>query len=452
MKLLQGDSLDVLATLDDESIDALVCDPPSGIAFMGKEWDKDKGGRDGWIDWLEEIMVQALRVLKPGAHALIWALPRTSHWTATALENSGFEIRDRLAHVFGSGFPKNHDVSKAIDKAAGAEREVVGISPRHGGGAKVFETQGGKGFRTNEQPDITVPATPDAKRWQGWGTALKPAVEDWWLCRKPLQGTIAANVLSHGTGALNIDESRIKHDEDCKMLAPQKDPGSEKLQQGGRRKDVLELKPNGRWPAHLILSHAPGCGDVCVEGCPILLMGEQSGEGGSVGGERGSGAFGAKGEGWKKREDHNDEGTAARYFLNLEHDPFLYCPKPGNEERNAGLAGEIGTIDDGRNTPIDNPYQRGETERRNVHPTVKPVDLMRWLCKLITPPGGTVLDPFMGSGTTGIAARLEGFDFLGIEREAEYIEIARARIEYAVKYDLRRGGKTKIDPRQMSMF
>jgi len=452
MKLLHGDALEMLNTIEDETIDAMITDPPAGIGFMGKAWDKDKGGRGAWIEWLQAIMSEALRVLKPGAHAFVWALPRTSHWTATALENAGFEIRDRLAHVFGSGFPKNHDVSKAFDRMSGdlkAESMAFTVAgSSHIKPGKILTTAPSKDYQKPQ------PATPDAKRWQGWGTALKPAVEDWWLCRKPLEGTIAANVLSHGTGALNIDGSRIKHDEDCKMMAPQKDLGVF----GGRSNHgVLELKPSGRWPAHLILSHAPGCGDVCVVGCPIRLMGEQSGE--CKTGSRNMIGVPTKNNGatdftntGDKQNFQGDEGTAARYFLNLDADPFLYCAKPGNEERNAGLAGEIGTIDDGRNTPSDNPYQRGETERRNVHPTVKPVDLMRWLCKLITPPGGTVLDPFMGSGTTGIAARLEGFDFVGIEREDEYIETARARIEYAEKYDLRRRGKTKIDPRQMSMF
>lgn len=355
-----GDCLEVLRTFPDGSVDAIVTDPPAGIGFMGKEWDKDKGGRDNWIAWMRDIAAECLRVLKPGGHALVWAIPRTSHWTATAWEDAGFEIRDRVAHVFGSGFPKSLDVSKAIDKAAGVEREVVGEKVR--GDVEKAKSSGvtmaaADANRNNKAifgygvEKITAPATDAARQWQGWGTALKPAMEDWWLCRKPLIGTVAENVLAHGTGAINV--------EGCRIAGVK--PLMKTIDSNERNNPILHTKSatgtgetttQGRWPSHLI-----------HDGSDEVV-----------------GLFPA-----------DKQGSASRFF---------YAPKASKRDRDEG----------------------------NTHPTVKATELMRYLCRLITPPGGTVLDPFMGSGSTGKAAVLEGFSFIGIEREAEYIEIARARI------------------------
>ena len=207
IELLQGDCLEKLKLLDDNSIDALVTDPPAGIGFMGKEWDKDKGGRDGWIAWLTEIMVEAMRTMKPGAHGLVWALPRTSHWTATALENAGFEVRDCVYHLFGSGFPKSLNVGKAVDKLQGNEREITGIEKVDIG------MQGGSMHSGRSVNVIERETTKGTSPYEGYGTALKPAVECWWLVRKPLaESTVAKNVLAYGTGGLNIDGSRIESD------------------------------------------------------------------------------------------------------------------------------------------------------------------------------------------------------------------------------------------------
>ena len=185
--LYNGDCLDYLKTHPDNMFDSIVTDPPAGIAFMGKDWDKDKGGRDAWIAWMTEIAEECLRVLKPGAHALVWALPRTSHWTATAWEDAGFEVRDRVSHLFGSGFPKSHNISKAIDKMAGAEREVIGINQNvKGRTIREIETLN-VGAGAGNDTSITAPATPEAQQWDGWGTALKPCMEDWWLLRKPIE-------------------------------------------------------------------------------------------------------------------------------------------------------------------------------------------------------------------------------------------------------------------------
>jgi hypothetical protein len=257
-ELHHGDCLDVLKTLADCSVDAIVTDPPAGIAFMGKEWDRDKGSKADWIQWMQSVADQCLRVIKPGGHALVWAIPRTSHWTGTAWEDAGWQPRDKIYHVFGSGFPKSLDVSKAIDKAAGAEREVVkwvstpykidsGAAEAEYCQLKGTKTLDENGYRTTP---ITAPATEAAKRWEGWGTALKPAAEEWWLFRKPLIGTVAANVLEHGTGGLNIDGCRIATDE----LTPRNNkPGENgwKNSSGG----YIEPSPLGRFPANLILTY-----------------------------------------------------------------------------------------------------------------------------------------------------------------------------------------------------
>lgn len=411
-EVVHADCLAVLRTLAADSIDAIVTDPPAGISFMGKAWDDDKGGRRQWTAWLTEVMRECLRVLKPGGHALVWALPRTSHWTATAIEDAGFEIRDRVSHLFGTGFPKSLDVSKAIDAAAGAKREVVGTKiglpgyslKRQGAGGFLSGRADGSLDNADGECAITAPATDDAKKWDGFGTALKPACEDWWLARKPLVGTVAQNVLMHGTGALNVDGCRIASATPgrCREGEPSQerryaDRGATNFAatpgpRGGA--------PEGRWPAHLVLSHNAECGETCVESCPVRMLDEQSGVLKS-GARKGfyptapSPVYGVYNG--VSKEVAGSEGGASRFF---------YVAKGSTSEKAAGLEG------------------------RNTHPTVKSIALMRWLCRLITPPGGTILDPFCGSGTTGCAAMLEGFDFLGVEQDAGYADIARARIAH----------------------
>ena len=632
--LHHGDCLEVLATLPDCSVDAIVTDPPAGIAFMGKAWDKDKGGKAEWIDWMFEVALQCRRVIKPGGHALVWAIPRTSHWTGDAWEEAGWQVRDKIYHVFGSGFPKSADVSKridleqqkqwidvrkaidnfdtlsimeawkkhlsnatnagllfaknqtgigtstpksgfalanvllnadhansdalalvaelssrealptleqeknsalahadaselqslaryagnsqrrqtatftpigtvlfdvkhslnastgsklkavealrillgekpslrqeatnalcaaltsdlklitlsqsktfqsydtirqmdcasainviitesmaeslilftadtlrskAIDKAAGAEREVLAEGKpvkRMIPGADQDAT--GSWIKDNGRefvPTLTAPATPEAKQWAGWGTALKPAAEEWWLFRRPLEGTVAANVLKHGTGAINVDRCRIPCEGDA--LRGGKHDGTsvnkthegwdrpwkhdpEAIARAKERSDANQAKAEqlGRWPANF--TH-DGSDEVTA-----LL------------------------------------GDAARFF---------YSPKASKADRDKGCEGmeERGNnrYGDFRGTDDHSPKTQDNNKSRNFHPTVKPVDLMTYLCRLITPPGGTILDPFTGSGSTGKAAVLEDFKFIGIEREAEYIEIAKARIDAAIKF------------------
>ncbi len=434
-KTWQGDCIEVLKTKPTNSVDSLVTDPPAGISFMGKAWDSDKGGRDEWIAWMEAVSREMLRVMKPGAHGFVWALPRTSHWTAFALERAGFEIRDIVHHLFGSGFPKSMDISKAIDKAAGAEREVVGSKIGSPGYAKpsldgqmggafalhghslaelyTLRDQGiektidnrniaaaiarGERMRNDANPHaITAPATPEAKQWQGYGTALKPAAEHWILVRKPLgEKTVAKNVLKHGTGGLNIDASRIGGDGKIqKRPPPSGNPAPGHHNNDGPTKDTWrdsadkgwihpwESNPQGRFPAHLVLS-----GDAPEE------LDRQSGVSTSTQGKKAGGKtfHGVEYES-KDRPQFGDTGGASRFF---------YVAKASKKDKGAD----------------------------NTHPTVKNTALMRYLITMITPPGGIVLDPFMGSGSTGVAALKAGFRFFGIEQQAEYHTIAERRLQ-----------------------
>lgn len=408
--LKNGDCLEVLKKLPDNSIHAVVTDPPAGIAFMGKSWDENKGGRDQWIAWLASVMRECNRVLKPGGHALVWALPRTSHWTAMALEDAGFEIRDSMHHIFGSGFPKSMDVSKAIDKAAGAEREILQARTMVQGGGTSLGIRVGE--RREVAANITAPATDAAKQWEGWGTALKPAHEVWWLARKPLEGTVAGNVQTHGTGALNIDGCRVS-------TATQDDYGRSAANSKGtiaahaglegkafriRERDAEYAHAAGRWPPNLLLTHSETCveGGDCAEDCPVAEMDRQSGMSKSPttvtrGGKRDlKFAMGRQ----ENVECYGDSGGASRFFP-----VFRYQAKPSKSDK-------------------------GES---NTHPTVKSTALMEWLIKLITPPNGIVLDPFLGSGTTGVSATRLGFRFFGIEQEPQYFEIAKTRIENELK-------------------
>lgn len=397
MRLFLGDCFDVLKTISDDSVDSLVTDPPAGISFMGKSWDSDKGGRKEWVAWMESVMRECMRVMKPGAHGLVWALPRTSHWTATALEDAGFEVRDVITHLFGQGFPKSLDISKAIDKAAGAEREVVGTQRTNVG------MKGGNFDSNCEQGlvNITIPSTDDAKQWSGWGTALKPANEHWILIRKPIsEKNVASNVLKWGTGGLNIDACRVGPiDPDLNRKSRANKIVQPLTQVQMTTTDSISSTPQGRFPSNLVFSHSPYCtSEQCDIECAIKMLDEQSGFSKSPARKYNlapSPSGNGKTMGKMKRVEsvgHIDDAVGASRFF--------YCAKISSKER-------------------------GED---NDHPTVKPQKLMRYLCRLVTPPGGVILDPFVGSGSTGLAAKSEGFKFVGIERETEYFEIAKKRI------------------------
>jgi site-specific DNA-methyltransferase (adenine-specific) len=418
-ELKHGDCLDVLRTMADNSIDAIVTDPPYGLSFMGKRWDYDVPDEAVWRE--------CLRVLKPGGHLLAFAGTRTQHRMAVRIEDAGFEIRDMIAWVYGSGFPKSLDVSKAIDKVAGAEREVVGVAGKSG---SARNSMGGD-FAGGEYMS-TAPATPAAKEWAGWGTALKPALEPITVARKPIVGTVANNVLTWGTGGVNVDGCRVGTDKNV--------PGAVKTGRpimaeswlkkhghgsgyGPREMDQSGMNPNlGRFPANLIHDGS----DEVVGLFPETGKSSNRDSRGRV-----HQAFTDDARQSIRddvHEGYGDSGSASRFF---------YCAKASKRDRDEGCEGmeERKARRYGEQAQGPSPQQtpRTSVNQRNHHPTVKPTDLMRYLCRLVTPPGGTVLDPFMGSGSTGKAAILEGFRFIGIDREAEYLDIAQARIEHAAK-------------------
>jgi DNA modification methylase len=376
VKVFNDDCLNVLREMPDNSVDSIVTDPPYGISFMAKKWDYDVPSVEVWKE--------AMRVLKPGGHALIACGTRTQHRMVCNIEDAGFEIRDVVSWIYGSGFPKSLNVSKQIDKAAGAEREVVGqkrASIQGGGPKGAF----GSYPEETKQVDITAPATDEAKQWDGWGTALKPACEFFTLCRKPLsEKTVAANVLKWGTGGLNIDGCRVG-----KAIKPTqsgmqrfREYSDKNTGQSRPKMQATTPKEQGRFPANLIHDGSQEVLELFPETKPSRV--------GKPRGTKKKGLF-ANSEFNKVGQEHNDSGSAARFF---------YCPKASKKDRNEG----------------------------NNHPTVKPTALMAYLCRLITPTGGVVLDPYMGSGSTGKAAVREGFSFVGIELDPDYYEICKARI------------------------
>lgn len=386
IQLYQGDCLEVMRTLPDGCVDSVVTDPPYGLKFMGKHWDHDVPSAEVWTE--------VLRVLKPGGHLLAFAGTRTQHRMAVRIEDAGFEIRDMIAWVYGSGFPKSHNVGKSIDREAGAQREVVGKAAAGSAPLKrghVNTSGGGLSVGTERSPEyeITAPATEAAQQWQGWGTALKPALEPITMARKPLVSTVAANVLAHGTGALNIDGCRVGAEDGYTENAVTQGINTARTSYapaGVRR--TFAPSSQGRWPANLIHD---GSDEV------VALFPQSAGQQGDVRGTEPSGVTnGIYGEfaGRVASAARNDTGSAARFF---------YCAKASKKDR-------------------------GD----NNHPTVKPTDLMRYLCRLVTPAGGLILDPFMGSGSTGRGAVLEAFDFIGIEREGPYFQIAQDRINAAM--------------------
>lgn len=422
-ELHQGDCLEVMKTLPDNSVDSIVTDPPYGISFMGKKWDYDVPGVDVWAE--------ALRLLKPGGHILVACGTRTQHRMVVNIEDAGFEIRDTVAWIYGSGFPKSLDVSKAIDKMHGAERETVGQNT-NGSGAQPHKLNNhgtgdtGIGYMDGSGKvfDITAPASDDAKQWSGWGTALKPAMELWTLARKPLIGTVAQNVIEHGTGGINIDGCRVgyasPHDKQTahvNALGPvERFKTTKPIYEGGKQNGGFADTHSslGRFPANVIHDGS----DEVLAHFPNTTSGKVTSDKDAYG----DGSMFLNGVS-NQNNQHGDAGSAARFF---------YCAKASKSDRNGGLDG----------FPVDRPDSRtaigmgtfeekGVQPQQNHHPTVKPTALMQYLCRLITPPGGTVLDPYTGSGSTGKAAMFEDFRFIGIERELEYVEIATARIEAA---------------------
>jgi site-specific DNA-methyltransferase (adenine-specific) len=555
-----------MRAMEPNSVDAIVCDPPYGLEFMGKEWDNFRATPKGRADllpsaphihatepgqwqpgrsygapkknprcrtcgrlkfdkakykcacdapqwdtrtregaqnfqrFMTEWAVECLRVAKPGAHLVAFGGTRTFHRLACAIEDAGWEIRDTLSWLYGSGFPKSLDVSKALDAQARSgksnsvalsesekERPVVGSVRRVVSKNRRAANAGEHGVPANmerfhdyEQADIpvTAPATDAAKQWAGWGTALKPAWEPIILARKPLAGTVARTVSEYGTGAMNVDACRIGTDESLGRL----NHSTSTFNHKNTTPWVDNSTGKGRWPANVVLSHAPECRQVgtrkirssqpatfrraaaendgntsaaygkesrpeghvtpgygdangqeevaawdCAPDCAVRLLDEQSGERkapGSNGRKHDTGTFSVGTQ--SQQASYTDAGGASRFF---------YTAKASRREREAGLEGmptakrKMGGH--GNDEQDDLTLKMGSNRpAANVHPTVKPLALMRWLCRLVTPPGGTVLDPFCGSGSTGCAAVLEGFRFVGIEQDAEYVAIAERRIAH----------------------
>jgi DNA modification methylase len=449
--LYAGDCLHVMGDLAADSVDAIVSDPPYGLGFMGKEWDTpgalverraDKsqtwdhvGGNHNpsnskdsartrrvegqkFQAFMTDWAIEALRVAKPGAHLVAFGGTRTYHRLTCAIEDAGWEIRDCLMWLYGSGFPKSLDVSKAIDKASGAEREIVGTAQAVG----VFRNCGKTGKPQDaaaygEAYRYTVPATDTARQWAGWGTALKPAYEPIILARKPLAGTVAANVQQFGTGAINVDACRIGTDgRPWRQRRNDKALDGDVYGSGINGSRCLGETSTGRWPANLLLDAESAAALDAQTG--TLKAGERPAKYSGIWGGHSGAEHGAR--------VVFDSGGASRFF---------YCAKASRTDRNAGCEDLPGQQqDDTRDADApgaNNPRNHGGQSRGNHHPTLKPTDLMRWLVRLITPPGGIVLDPFMGSGSTGRGAVLEGARFVGIELTEEYLPIALARVQAA---------------------
>ena len=404
MTVLVGDCREVMQTMADNSVDAIVTDPPYELGFMGKSWDSTGVAYDVAV-WQE-----CLRVLKPGGHLLAFGGSRTYHRLVVAIEDAGFQIRDQIMWVYGSGFPKSLNIGKAIDKAAGAEREVLGVLPSSRANA------GTSGFMMTEKL-ATAPATAEAQEWDGWGTALKPAHEPIVMARKPLDGTVANNVLTHGVGGINIDRCRVGDTVETWPKSRSYPFGSNGNTYGSKDADteITQQAPAGRFPANFIHDGS----DEVLELFPDSKGGAFPKKSNVPTGRHYEGGWGAVDNG--VRTEMGD-GSAARFF---------YCAKANKKDRNEGCE----TLPDQQwrdeGAAIPERDNRPFLPSKNNHPTVKPTDLMRYLCRLITPSNGTVLDPFLGSGSTGKAATLEGFSFIGIEQSAEYAEIANARIRHA---------------------
>jgi site-specific DNA-methyltransferase (adenine-specific) len=424
-----------MKAMPDNSVDSIVTDPPYELGFMGKSWDASG------IAFNIEVWQEALRVIKPGGHLIAFSGSRTYHRMAVAIEDAGFQIRDQIMWVYGSGFPKSHNISKGIDKAAGAEREVVG-SYKATGTARNSKHIGAKTHAAIGEYEVdteniyqTAPATAAAKQWDGWGTALKPAHEPMVLARKPLEGTVANNVLTYGVGGLNIDATRVSSEDSFEgmkgfasmKLNARRDGESEeewkfRCESGPEQQESLrKLQELGRFPANFIHD---GSDEV------VALFPHLKGKIGMVGNTGGNNKIYGK---FNRQEDQTpgttDSGSAARFF---------YCAKASKRDRNEGLDGfevkekrYMATANGTGETSIG--MDRFTTNPvANHHPTVKPTSLMQYLVRLVTPPNGIVLDPFMGSGSTGKACAYEGFDFIGIDQSAEYVAIAQARIDFAL--------------------
>lgn len=428
-RLHVGDCVKLMSEYPPNYFDTIVCDPPYDLTagkkggtgeasvntetpygrarittgFMGQKWDGTG------VAFRPETWAAAMRVLKPGGFLLAFGGSRTFHRMMVAIEDAGFEVRDMLAWIYGSGFPKSLDAGKAIDASLGLEREVTREATEETRPGEVigFDQRASGALARRDEP-VSEPA----KLWDGWGTALKPAIEPICMARKPMIGTLAANLLTHGVGAINIDACRVGDTVETWPASRSYAPGQMQPGHEGETQATGDA-PNGRWPANVLHDGS----DVVVAGFPDAVSGQPRAD-------RGTGGIWDAGNGVPCGPQYGDEGSAARFF---------YCAKASQQDRDEGLEDfEIVRRSDGRSTEHEVPNLR-TSARRNFHPTVKPLELMRWLVRLVTPKDGHVLDPFMGSGSTGKACMFEGFRFTGMDLTPDYEPIARARIAWAIK-------------------
>lgn len=436
--LLKGNCLETLKTLDADSVDSIVTDPPYELGFMGKSWDASG------IAYNAELWGECLRVLKPGGHLLAFSGSRTYHRMVVAIEDSGFEIRDQIMWLYGSGFPKSKNVALSIDKGEGHSNRGKAIPTA----SKYQATDVEEKNKLTSNPVPPYEARSEAaQQWQGWGTALKPAHEPIVVARKPLIGTVANNVLTYGTGGLNIDGSRVGTSDTPRTGNTDPSEATQTAFGTGWQKSGT-TPPEGRFPANIVITHSPDCEQVGTKE-DTLNEGSNNRSNGNIN-------FGMADNRdtqvpksvsvpiWECVEDcpARELDESSRYFTQTtytepDYPQFLYCAKAGKKERNAGLEEfeakrEADRVkDDGAGG--DNPRNRSNNAKQNFHPTVKPLTLMRHLVKLVTPPNGTVLDPFLGSGTTAMAATLEGFQWIGCEMTEDYWPIIEARMEWAAQ-------------------
>ena len=407
-KLYQGSMLDMLEVIEPNTIDSIITDPPYELNFMNKGWD------NSGIAFQSDTWKKCYEVLKPGGYLLAFGGSRTFHRIACAIEDAGFEIRDTIMWLYGSGFPKSMNISLMLDKKEGLQGQrgvggfnVGGIQEQSNRKAKLYIGSTTDGSKQKAYTDFKSDL---AKKWQGWGTALKPSYEPIIVARKPLDGTVAKNCLKYGVGGINIDECRVGNET---IYSLTKDLSATHGNNWGAGTPTPltgeKVAHEGRFPANTILTYDNTDFEEVCGGFP-----------------------------------NTKSGSASRYF---------YCAKASKKDRDEGLDIEETVITDGRKKPIDNAFNRGETLRKNTHPTVKPTTLMQYLIRLVSPDGAVILDPFNGSGSTGKAVMYENrekhknYKYIGIELTEEYLPIAKARIEYVCNLP-----EEKLKEMQMSIF